>query len=88
MEATRALNQAIGRIIRHVHDFGAILLCDERCAAANLQQSLSCWVQQRLQVADSFDSTLRDLSHFFGSSVQVRILPSQLISFEFMEFNE
>lgn len=30
LQATRAVNQAIGRIIRHKNDFGAIILCDER----------------------------------------------------------
>jgi len=30
MEATRAVNQAIGRVIRHKDDFDAILLCDQR----------------------------------------------------------
>ena len=29
-QATRAVNQAIGRVIRHKQDFGAILLCDNR----------------------------------------------------------
>ena len=31
-QATRAVNQAIGRVIRHKDDFGAILLCDTRWA--------------------------------------------------------
>ena len=31
--AMRAVNQAVGRVIRHRHDFGAILLCDERFKA-------------------------------------------------------
>jgi len=29
-QASRAVNQAVGRVIRHLRDFGAILLCDER----------------------------------------------------------
>jgi regulator of telomere elongation helicase 1 len=29
-QAGRAVNQAIGRVIRHRHDYGAIILADER----------------------------------------------------------
>lgn len=29
-QASRAVNQAIGRVIRHRHDYGAIILCDDR----------------------------------------------------------
>lgn len=29
-QATRAVNQAVGRVIRHKEDFGAIVLCDNR----------------------------------------------------------
>ena len=29
-QASRAVNQAVGRVIRHRKDYGAILLCDER----------------------------------------------------------
>ncbi|TYK04039.1 regulator of telomere elongation helicase 1 isoform X1 [Cucumis melo var. makuwa] len=29
-QAMRAVNQAVGRVIRHRHDYGAIIFCDER----------------------------------------------------------
>lgn len=31
-QASRAVNQAIGRVIRHREDYGAIFLCDHRSA--------------------------------------------------------
>ncbi len=33
-QAFRALNQAIGRTVRHRHDYGAMVLLDERCECA------------------------------------------------------
>ena len=33
-EASRAVNQALGRVIRHINDFGAILLCVRQTRAA------------------------------------------------------
>lgn len=36
-QALRAVNQAMGRVIRHKKDFGAIILCDER-----FQQKVRC----------------------------------------------
>ena len=34
--AMRAVNQAVGRVIRHKHDYGAIILADERFASRNV----------------------------------------------------
>lgn len=33
-EAMRAVNQAVGRVIRHRNDYGAIILADERYVCA------------------------------------------------------
>ena len=41
--ACRALNQAVGRCLRHRGDYGAILLIDERFRHPRHQQHLSRW---------------------------------------------
>lgn len=37
-QATRAVNQAMGRVIRHRHDYGAIILADERFKVSSLHK--------------------------------------------------
>lgn len=44
-QSSRAVNQAIGRVIRHRHDYGAILLCDERFSRRDVRQGLSAWLR-------------------------------------------
>ena len=39
----RALNQAVGRVIRHRQDWGAVLLLDSRFQQPRSQQQLSKW---------------------------------------------
>ena len=41
--ACRALNQAIGRCIRHKHDYGGIILLDRRFGDVRNRKDLSCW---------------------------------------------
>lgn len=41
-QSVRAANQAIGRVIRHCNDYGAVLLCDERYQAR--QRDLPRWL--------------------------------------------
>lgn len=36
-QASRTVNQAIGRVIRHRHDYGAVFLCDHRCGPPHTQ---------------------------------------------------
>ncbi|RLN22615.1 regulator of telomere elongation helicase 1 [Panicum miliaceum] len=50
-QAARAVNQAVGRVIRHRHDYGAIIYCDERFARPNYQSQMSYWLQPYIKVA-------------------------------------
>lgn len=64
-QAARAVNQAIGRVIRHRKDYGAILLCDERFASWTKQSLLSKWMKDKVHVVDQFGPIIGKLSQFF-----------------------
>ncbi|KAH8068018.1 ATP-dependent DNA helicase [Aureococcus anophagefferens] len=46
-QAARAVNQALGRAIRHKGDFGAVLLCDERFASRGRGRAARVFPRQR-----------------------------------------
>lgn len=65
LEATRAVNQAMGRVIRHRHDYGAILLLDSRFDSPNVKKNMSKWLRNQIGVANSFGQILPLLRNFF-----------------------
>ncbi|XP_022191793.1 regulator of telomere elongation helicase 1 homolog [Nilaparvata lugens] len=65
LEATRAVNQAVGRVIRHASDYGAILLCDNRFAFHTNTRALSKWLQPHVNVCDKFGPAFSLLVKFF-----------------------
>ncbi|XP_029836155.3 regulator of telomere elongation helicase 1 homolog [Ixodes scapularis] len=65
LQATRAVNQAIGRVIRHQDDFGAVLFCDKRYSEKRNLSQLSKWIRERTRVQSNFGTVLRELSNFF-----------------------
>lgn len=67
-QASRAVNQAVGRVIRHKHDFGAILLCDVRFTYPDAIQQLPHWMRPYVKVYNEFGALQRDLIHFFSWS--------------------
>ena len=52
--AIRAVNQALGRVIRHRHDYGAVILADERFHDKNIQMELSRWLRGYVGHYDAF----------------------------------
>ena len=63
--AMRATNQALGRVIRHKDDFGAVIFADERFAYRNHQNQLSLWIRPAIQTFDTFERGIESLSAFF-----------------------
>ena len=56
----RAVNQALGRVIRHRGDYGAVLLCDERFGQPGNLAQLSLWLRPYVKRYSSFaDATGR-----------------------------
>ncbi|XP_031498031.1 regulator of telomere elongation helicase 1 homolog isoform X2 [Nymphaea colorata] len=64
-QAARAVNQAIGRVIRHRHDYGAIIFCDERFSQYNRQRQLPLWLQPHVKCYSKFGDAAFTLTRFF-----------------------
>ncbi|XP_076022253.1 regulator of telomere elongation helicase 1 isoform X2 [Genypterus blacodes] len=69
-QAFRAVNQAIGRVIRHKEDYGAIFLCDERFK--NSQSQLPLWLRPYARVYNNFGNVVRDVTQFFRVAQKMR----------------
>ncbi|XP_032236204.1 regulator of telomere elongation helicase 1 isoform X1 [Nematostella vectensis] len=64
-QASRAVNQAVGRVIRHRQDFGAILLCDVRFTYPDALRELPSWVKPQVKIFKEFGHVQRELIQFF-----------------------
>ncbi|XP_034392939.1 regulator of telomere elongation helicase 1 isoform X3 [Cyclopterus lumpus] len=71
-QAFRAVNQAIGRVIRHKDDYGAILLCDQRFKGSGARAQLPSWVRPYVRLYESFGNVIRDVSQFFRVAQKMR----------------
>uniref|UniRef100_A0A3B5KR97 Regulator of telomere elongation helicase 1 n=1 Tax=Xiphophorus couchianus TaxID=32473 RepID=A0A3B5KR97_9TELE len=71
-QAFRAVNQAIGRVIRHKEDYGAIFLCDQRFKSSDARAQLPSWVKPYVRLYDRFGNIVRDVSQFFRVAQKIR----------------
>lgn len=74
-QASRAVNQAIGRVIRHRDDFGAIILCDTRFANADAVRQLPVWVRPHVNKYDTFGAAVKDVMMFFKTAEKLMPAP-------------
>ncbi|TSM94697.1 Regulator of telomere elongation helicase 1 [Bagarius yarrelli] len=73
-QASRAVNQAIGRVIRHREDYGAIFLCDYRFKGTDVRQQLPSWVRPYVRTYENFGTVVRDAAQFFRVAQKLRPL--------------
>ena len=62
--AHRAVNQAIGRVIRNQSDCGAVLLLDSRFDKPSNKEGLSGWVRPHVVGTESYHTAVSDLMRF------------------------
>ncbi|KAF9257517.1 DNA repair helicase [Marasmius fiardii PR-910] len=65
-----AVNQSIGRAIRHKGDWGALLLLDKRYATDSISKKLPGWIGGKLKVAQTFGQAVKELGAFYRSQKQ------------------
>ncbi|KAJ7134385.1 helicase C-terminal domain-containing protein [Mycena epipterygia] len=60
-----AVNQSIGRAIRHRGDWASLILLDKRYASASIRNKLPKWIGGKMTVADGFGQAIRELGSFY-----------------------
>lgn len=66
----KAVNQSIGRAIRHINDYAVILLLDKRYSKPRIQGKLPKWIGDRLIPACTFPVGLRETAKFFKEKAE------------------
>lgn len=61
----RAVNQSVGRSIRHKGDYSTIYLFDKRYHTPRIRLKLSNWIKGRISNANQFDQIVSETESFF-----------------------
>lgn len=61
----RAVNQSIGRAIRHQGDYAVIILMDRRYGTPRIRKKLPGWIGSSLETCEQFGPVMSKLSGFF-----------------------
>lgn len=70
LQAIRAMNQAIGRVIRHKNDYGCVLFFDVRFNNSEVKKEISGWVRDEIKVFDNFGYGYKEVLEFFKRKKQ------------------
>jgi len=69
------VNQAIGRVIRHVQDYGSIILIDERYNWQANRSQISRWLRDRVKVFGNTEELKSSLETFFSDMSARKFVP-------------
>lgn len=65
-QCSLAINQSIGRVIRHRRDYAAVVLMDERFSQIQNKSSLSFWLHKHIRTPKTFNNIISDLQLFYN----------------------
>lgn len=68
-----AVNQSIGRAIRHKGDWASLILLDRRYTSTSIRNKLPGWIGAGTTVTDSFGQGIRELAHFYKHKINVLV---------------
>ncbi|KAI0764365.1 DNA repair helicase [Trametes elegans] len=60
-----AVNQSIGRAIRHRADWAALILVDDRYASPRIRTKLPKWIESGTVVTETFGQAMKELGRFY-----------------------
>uniref|UniRef100_A0A182VWI0 DNA 5'-3' helicase n=1 Tax=Anopheles minimus TaxID=112268 RepID=A0A182VWI0_9DIPT len=62
----KAVNQCIGRAVRHIRDYAAVILLDTRyCTGERIRRKLPVWISERMDCAERYGQAHGKLVKFF-----------------------
>lgn len=61
----KAVNQCIGRAVRHINDYASVVLLDTRYGQERIKKKLPMWIEKGLTQIDSFGKGQVALVKFF-----------------------
>ena len=71
----KAVNQCIGRAIRHIADYAAIILIDHRYQTSGVRAKIAGWIRERLTDTSptDFGPSYKQLAGFFASKRSLQL---------------
>src|SRR5690606_7174452 len=69
----KAVNQSIGRSIRHAKDYASIILLDRRYTRQSVQDKLPKWIKSRLSNHEKFGPAFASIAKFFNSKKKFQL---------------
>lgn len=69
----KAVNQSIGRSVRHKDDYASVLLIDHRYSRNQCKNALPEWIQKSLRSETKFGPVMESLAKFFAAKKKNKV---------------